>query len=346
MIITKFCQIFKIENLNRGVKMYVKLDDIELKTGETMEVGVISVPDEPHAEEIKKFLGHKPGNFKWHIERCVSESLDELETRFYVGKIEGNVITNIMTVEHQGIGILGHVFTLPDQRRKGACKGVMTYQMEDFRQRNGRALYLGTGYNGHPYHIYHSFGFESVIPESGFMQYHVGGDFLDGYFSPTPAFPKSVEWHDWPKLTALSGIVGWETLRSLAWNVYGPTNLESGFLSFKHILETDDIYDDAKLLLSQSGAIVGWATVSRDGRWQKTIALLDLFFHPNFTDSVPALLSALKFPELKVQCYIDSTAEEKAAVLEAAGFACEGKFKNQFSYKGESYDVLVFGRDS
>ena len=123
--------------------MYEKLGEITLKTNECMEVGVISVPDETHAEEIKKFLGHKPGNFKWHIDRCVTESLDALETRFYVGKIEGNIITNIMTVEHDGIGILGHVFTLPDQRRKGACKGVMAYQMDEFRQRNGRALYLG-----------------------------------------------------------------------------------------------------------------------------------------------------------------------------------------------------------
>lgn len=326
--------------------MYEKLGNTVLKTGEQMEVGVINVPDEPHAEEIKEFLGHKPGNFKWHIERCVTEGLDALETRFYVGKIDGNVITNIMTVEHEGIGILGHVFTLPEQRRKGACKGAMAYQMEDFRQRNGRALYLGTGYNGHPYHIYHSFGFESVIPEFGFMKYHVNTDFEVRYFSPAPAYPKSVEWHDWPKLTALSGIVGWDTLRSLKWSVYGPTNLESGFLSFKHVLETDDTYDDAKLMVTQSGAIVGWATVCRNSQWRNTVAILDLFFHPNFSESVPALLSALEFPELKVQCYVDSGAEEKASVLEAAGFTCEGRFKNQFTYSGQHYDVLVFGREA
>ncbi len=324
--------------------MYKKLGNTVLKTGERMEVGVITAPDEPHAEEVKQFLGHKGGNWEWHIEQCVTEVLDALETRFYVGKIDGNVITNIMTVEHEGIGILGHVFTLPDQRRKGACKGAMAYQMEDFRQRNGRALYLGTGYNGHPYHIYHSFGFESVIPESGFMKYHVNTDFEEHYFSVAPAESKNVEWHDWPKVTALSGIVGWDILRSLKWGVYGPTNFEGGFLSFKHILETDDTYDDAKLLVIQSGAIVGWATVCRDSRWRENVALLDLFFHPNFTDSVPALLSALQFPELKVQCYVDGTAEKKAAVLEAAGFACEGRFKDQFTYSGQHYDVLVFAK--
>lgn len=326
--------------------MYVKLDEIELKTGESMEVGILSAPDESYAEEIKKFLGHKPGNFKWHIERCVTEALDELETRFYVGKIDGNIITNIMTVEHEGIGILGHVFTLPDQRRKGACKGTMAYQMEDFRQRNGRALYLGTGYNSHPYHIYHSFGFESVFPESGFMKYQADDDFDNTYFASTNTYPKLAEWHDWPKLTALSGIVESDTLRSLKWNVYGPTNFESGFLTFKHTLETDDIFDDAKLLTTNNGAIVGWATVCRDSQWRDNIALLDLFFHPNFVDTVPELLESLEFPEMKVQCYVDNGAERKAEVLETAGFTCEGTFKNQFSYLGQHYDVLVFGRET
>ena len=332
--------------------MYDKLGEVVLKTEERMEVGVITAPDERHSEEVKQFLGHKPGNYKWHIERCVTEVLDALETRFYVGKLEGRVITNIMTVEHDGIGILGHVFTLPQQRRKGACKGVMAYQMEDFRQRTGRALYLGTGYNSPPYYIYHSFGFESVYPESGFMKYHVNEDFEERYFArlesaPTEevgVHPKSVEWHDWPKVTALSGIVGWDTLRSLTWGVYGPTNLEGGFLGFKHTLETGDAYDDAKLLITSGGAIVGWATVSRDERWRPATAVLDLFFHPNFADAVPTLLSGVAFPDVKVQCYVDSGAEKKAAVLETAGFTCEGQLKNQFASGGQHYDVLVFAR--
>ncbi len=325
--------------------MFNKLEEVVLKTGERMEVGVIAAPDAPHAEEVKQFLGHKPGNYKWHIERCVTESLDALETRFYVGKLDGNVIINIMTVEHDGIGILGHVFTLPHQRRKGACKGVMAQQMADFRHRNGRALYLGTGYNSPPYHIYNSFGFESVCPASGFMQYQVNADFVESYFAPAPAHPKPVEWHDWPKITALSAIVGWDTLRSLTWGVYGPTNLEGGFLSFKRDLDTEDVYTDAKLLGAQNGAIVGWATVSRDTRWRGETAVLELFFHPNFVDAVPALLSALTFPELKVQCYVDDGATVKADILASAGFECEARLKGQFAYAGRRYDVLVFSRD-
>ena len=34
--------------------MYNKLGEAKLKTGERMEVGVITAPDEPHAEEVKQ----------------------------------------------------------------------------------------------------------------------------------------------------------------------------------------------------------------------------------------------------------------------------------------------------
>lgn len=324
--------------------MYDKLGETPLKTGEPMEVGVVTAPDAPHAEAIKQFLGHKPGTYKWHVERCVTEVLDTLETRFYLGKLEGRVIANIMTVESEGIGILGHVFTLPGDRRKGACKAVMAYQMADFRERAGRALYLGTGYNSPPYHIYRHFGFESVFPEAGFMRYYVNPDFEAEYFAPAPVQPEPVTWQDWPKVTALSGIVGSDTLRSLKWSVYGPTNMEGGFLNFKHHLETEDTYTDAKFLVSSSGAIVGWATLSHDTRWHPATAVLDLFLHPNFVKDAPTLLASLNFPDVKVQCYVDSRAAEKATVLETAGFTREGHFNNQFTDSGESYDVLVYGR--
>ena len=176
------------------------------------------------------------------------------------------------------------------------------------------------------------------------MNYYVHEDFEERYFAPAPTHPKPVEWHDWPKVTALSGIVNGEALRSLVWNVYGPTNMEGGFLNFKHDLEAENIYGDAKLLIASDGAIVGWATVNRDTRWRPATAVLDLFFHPNFAKEVPALLSSVAFPDTKVQCYVDSSAKKKAEVLEAAGFTCEGRFKNQFTYGGQDYDVSVFAR--
>ena len=101
--------------------MYKKLGETTLKSGELMEVGVVTTPDLDYADELGKFLDHKPDRYKWHIDQCLQKTLDQLETRFYIGKLNGQIISNIMTTESDGIGILGHVFTLPAQRRKGSC---------------------------------------------------------------------------------------------------------------------------------------------------------------------------------------------------------------------------------
>ncbi len=117
--------------------MYTKLAEEALKSGETLEVGVVLAPDEAHGEQVRPFLGHKQMPYKWHIEKSVHERLDDLETRYYVGKLKGAIVCNIMTVESHRTGILGHVYTLPDHRRKGACDAVMRHQMADFRRRGG-----------------------------------------------------------------------------------------------------------------------------------------------------------------------------------------------------------------
>ena len=216
-----------------------------------------------------------------------------------------------MTVEHEGIGILGHVFTLPQQRRKGAAKGVMAIRWRISDNAPVRALYLGTGYNSHPYYIYHSFGFESVFPKSGFMKYYVDSDFEEHYFSPAPAQPKPIDGTTGPNSQRCQGLLDRMRCEGLTWGVYGPTNFEGPFLGFKHALETEDVYNDAKLLTTSDRAIVGWATVSRDARWMPETAVLDLFSIRSFADDVPTLLSATEFPQSKVQCYVDSSSERR-----------------------------------
>src|SRR5207248_6496886 len=114
-------------------------------------------------------LVHKGSGFEVHMRMALRGETDRLETRYYLGMLEGVPVANVMTVESDGVGILGHVFTRPEHRRKGICQAIMGRLMEDFRQRNGRVLLLGTGFESAPYWIYHSFGFRSL--KGGFMRY-------------------------------------------------------------------------------------------------------------------------------------------------------------------------------
>src|SRR5689334_12172317 len=137
--------------------MYEKLGEQTLKTGETLEIGLVTAPDDAHMAGVQDLLGHKGGEWNEHIHAALAGDTDALETRFYLGLLEGRPAANIMTVERHGVGILGHVFTRPEERRKGICQAVMARQMDHFRARDGHVLLLGTGFESPPYWIYHSF---------------------------------------------------------------------------------------------------------------------------------------------------------------------------------------------
>ena len=136
---------------------------VTLKSGETMQIEHVLAPDSERESQIRPFLGHKGPHFGGHITASFEGNCDTLETHYYIGLIGDEMVGNIMTVESNGTGILGHVHTLESHRRKGICSHIMTYQMEDFRARNGRVLLLGTGYQRPPYYIYASFGFRDWL---------------------------------------------------------------------------------------------------------------------------------------------------------------------------------------
>src|SRR5437867_677157 len=101
--------------------MYTPISEEGLKSGERMEVGVILGPDAEWGPRLVPFLGHKSADYAAHIRKSLETPLDDLETRFYVGSIDGRPISQVMIVGARGAGILGHVFTRPEERRKGAC---------------------------------------------------------------------------------------------------------------------------------------------------------------------------------------------------------------------------------
>ena len=300
--------------------MYTQLGEASLKDGSRMEIGVVIGPDDEHADEIKPFLGHKGQPWQRHIEGAVAGGQDDLETRFYVGKLDEAIITNIMTVEHVGVGILGHVYTTPDRRRVGACHAVVQTQMAEFRERGGRCLHLGTGFDSAAYHIYKRNGFGSVIPRSGTMRYITDDAFLGAYFASRPATARELRWADWGPLTALTTSHDGDWLRSVTWRMEGPTNFEGGFLDFREqVSDGDDIM--ARVLVTDDGARVGVATLAPHPLWRET-RLLDVLCHPNFWADAGKLVDALA-PAGKVVTYCDSASADKRAALVAAGFTAE-----------------------
>jgi len=322
--------------------VYRKLGEEKLKTGETMEVGVVRTPDTEYGERILRFLHHKGPDWEWHIDGALKGEISDLETRFYIGHMDEDVITNIMTVEYGPTGIFGHVFTRPDQRRKGACSRLMAYQMDDFRRREGGLLLLGTGFDSPAYWIYHSYGFRGLYGEDGFMRYVTDEAFETKYFAPAQTEVIDVAWKDWPRINALTSREEAGMLKSLTFELYGAANFEHGFLELKRELERGK--RTAKLLESEREAIVGCATIGPHDLWPGGIHLLDLFIHPNFWGAAGALLDTLDLPSGKVQCYADIASSEKTAFLERQGFEQEALLKRQLKWQGAELDVAIYSK--
>ena len=179
--------------------MYQPLDRITLKSGEVVQAGVVQGRDLDWAERVETLLGHKGPSWRWGNEQVLRTETG-LDVFFYLLHRDGAPFANIMTIEYRGVGLLGHVYTRPEDRRQGAAMQLMACLMEHFRQRGGQALFLGTGYDTPPYHIYRVNGFAGVEPESGYMDYYSTSqeEFERAYFAPGSTAIEPVGWLHWP----------------------------------------------------------------------------------------------------------------------------------------------------
>jgi len=318
--------------------MYQAAGTVELPSGTTAELGVLDGPMGGDPFRVAELLQHKQQPWHQHIVDALDHPLGELETRFHIAVVEGVAIANVMTIEHRGVGILGHVFTQPEHRRQGLCQHLFDVLLPAFRDRGGRQLTLGTGYDSPPYWIYHRNGFRPLLPESGFMQLRIEPDFEQTWFAPGPSRAVPLAWRHWASLAPLfaeplgDGLACWQI------GAFGPKNWEGTFLNL--FLPTESWTGvEVRVLETSQGAAVGYAMLHRDRRWPD-VKVLDVVGHPNFDDRLGALLAELPL-DGRVQCYLPATADARRAAVEAAGLRLEGTFPSQL---GDGRDVVVYGK--
>ena len=318
--------------------MVRQLARVTLKSGERMRCLLVEEPEESWADDIGQLLVHKREHVLWHIAQCTAGPLDDLETRFYLGVIDGQAVGNIMTVEHGGIGILGHVFTRPDQRRKGIASRIMTAQMQDFRERKGRALTLGTGFDSPPYWIYHSFGFRSIVAGSGAMWYWKQPEMAEELWRAAITGTSPPLWRHWPLVNLLCTQPEGDRLRNAARRLWGQRNFEGDFTKYLHDLKAEDSSIVARVLENDAGLAVGWASVEDDPLWGGAAALLDLFVHPAAWHAAGELLDAVPLPQKPVIAYADQDSP-KNDLLHARGFTQQASWPSWFPAGGEMHGV-------
>ena len=305
--------------------MYQGLGQVQLKSGELVERCVVTGPEPGWTSKLVHLLGHKGAPWMEQAEATLTTGLD-IESHFYLLHRDGNPFANIMTTELDGVGILGHVYTVPGDRRQGAASLLFEALAADFRSRRGRALFLGTGFDTPPYHLYARFGFEAVEPGSGYMQFHAGSAdaFNDVYFAPGTTVVEPLGWRHWPASTALFTGPWPGVIRCAVQGLFGRSSSENPLLQL--VIDSlarqkaGDPPCGQALVRPETTAVVGFACCGAHPLWPAT-TLLDVYCHPEYWSRAAELLDALSPARGQRQlAYVDAACPAKAAALVAAGF--------------------------
>ena len=324
--------------------MYTRLVHKTLRTGENLNICVVKAPDDQYQDLVRPIISHKHDNEQWHLDQVFADRVEYLETRFYLGLLENRAVCNIMVSEHGGAGIVSHVYTLPEHRRKGIARLVMTAQMADFQARSGRYLTLGTGYETHPYFMYHSFGFRAVLPGSGHMKYSRDTQYEDDQYQSTSARVIPADWTNWPALNVLCAIKELPPLRNIGLGHLGPRMFEGAYISLIRSLRSSK-ENQAYLVINAFGAVVGYGTLIPDPRWMGQIDLLDLFVHPNYSDYYRNLMQEFSLPvNRKIQCYVDPDNSTQIETLIEIGFEQEANLRKHEVGREEVMNIGIYAR--
>jgi len=332
---------------------YTRLGETRLKSGETLEIGVVAGPAPEWRDRLAEFLAHKGPDWLPHITRALEGPLDALQTRFYVGLLTGEaegprpVAAQIMIVGAAGVGILGHVFTRPEHRRKGACQAVMAHQMADMPAAGFRVLTLGTGFESPPYWIYHGFGFRSIRPGSGQMIWQAEPDAAAALFQPGPTRVRPLGWGDWGAVTCLASrdvVPEEEGPRSLALDCPGVGYLEGPYIRFQLRRERTP-ESQAWALVNAEDRAVGWASLMPDRSWGGRRLLLDAWAHPAFPEGVARLLDAVAWPNEPVVAVTAASAARKPDALRRHGFSPVARLPRWLPIARDADDVEVWTRE-
>jgi hypothetical protein len=322
--------------------MYHRICDTVLKTGETVEIGVMTPPERGMTGQIADMLGHKAPLWLWHMELALSDATDTLASRFYVARRAGKVLSNICTFESGAVGILAHVWTPPAERRKGLCRAIMTVLLRDFHARGGVLMLLGTEYDTPPYHLYKGFGFAGYYEGSNLMRHSLDADFEEKYFAPSPARVVEADWDAWPRVNALVSEPE-EFIKSVAYGRFYKDTVEEAYILLMRERTKDDRMC-VKLLESEAtSAIVGYAwTVA--GKPFPGVYVLDLYCHPNHVSHYGRLLGEMKWPGGKVVAWVEAGMGEKARAVESAGFKLEATLRKHLVKRAGFSDLLLYSR--
>jgi len=322
------------------------LAETRLPDGTPLRIHQVEPPDERWEPAVRALLSHKPRPYDWHIDQCFKDRCPGLETRFTLGVVDQTAVANVMTVERRGVGILGHVYTHPDHRQRGIARQLVARHVQDFRNRGGRTLVLGTRYGGHAWKLYGSVGFVDVpgAPEGTMRWDSPDGERYEPAFDTGLSVAVPADWRHWPSIALLGTVPTEWSLRSVTLGLRGSGLLENAWCAWMARSHRRHPLAQALVIENPAGWATALATRLPDPRWMDDIHLLDVFAYPDVPETALAdLVRPMLEPGLRIQAVLDPTDERKISLLTTLGFAYEATLPRQLRHRGTFRDLLVFG---
>ncbi|MGH8191830.1 MAG: GNAT family N-acetyltransferase, partial [Rhodanobacteraceae bacterium] len=244
------------------------------------------------------------------------------------------------------------VFTLPEERRKGAADALMERLMADFRKREVRLVTLGTGFDSHPYRLYQKYGFAGTEDKNGTMIYY-GTNEADFWKRALRGLRNNLavttfDWTSFPAAVALFCLPGPGRLRAAMNRSIGPSTAEEPLLrALRQVSGEPDPAFTAKVLThKKTGVCIGYAQLEADPRFGWHPHVLDIWSLPSTWKLNLQLIEAMPLEGKKVHVYVDGESVHKMKLVRKAGFKREARLRGAMqTHARQPLDVEIWSRE-
>lgn len=316
------------------------------------DVAISALPIPVQESNLLGLLWHKGSPWIGDIWNRMEGNCDGCVDRFWVARDGQEPVAHAwytVAAEDQGLGLLGHVFTKPEYRRRGLSTRVIRAALADFRERGGRIMQLFT-YNPLSVPFYEKLGFEQIHHSRAghaadwAMRWPVGsGAAVDARFSPGPCRIRPLAAADLPQYCLLYNLEYETCLKDWAQQIALGLETELTFLSTMDRLARGD---GVCFALENGQTIAGIATLMRNGfAPQSHLAAIDYYVHPRFTDHAGELFHAALASREKLGVEIvDALVVDKAKeqTIAEMGFRPRETLRNHYRAGGKAVECVLY----
>lgn len=312
------------------------------RQGLLLEIGIVQNPDDITIPEILDLLAHKGEIYLWQIKKLFSYEAGPTDTRLFVAKRNDKIISTIMLVEYSSVAILGHVYTVPEERQKGVSSILMKTLIDDFKKRTGLIITLITGYQTFSYNFYAKYGFIG-LEETGIMYFPENTlEIHSDIYAANGASVRQARWDDYPIITDMTLGCTEFPIKVFVVEAVGYAYFETYYIYLMENREKDHEHCQMNVLVKSSNDFpVGLVTIMPDKTNGEKNYCLDAFIYPGYEKYLEELIQSVQI-QYKTIAYVESNNALKINALQKAGFKRDARLPTPIQFRQKNFFVDIY----